>query len=44
MEYERRGLFFDQESTKKIEELLNNLNYIDKKSDSGGIQYVKSIL
>lgn len=44
VEYERRGLFFDQESTKKIEELLNNLNYIDKKSDSGGIQYVKSIL
>ncbi|MEE0024229.1 DNA phosphorothioation-dependent restriction protein DptG [Methanobrevibacter sp.] len=43
-EYERRGLFFDQESINRINELLNNLNYIDKKSDSGGIQYVKSIL
>ena len=43
-EYERRGLFFDQESINRINELLNNLKYIDKKSDSGGIQYVKSIL
>ena len=44
LEYERRGLFFDKESINKINELLNNLNYIDKKSDSGDIQYVKSIL
>lgn len=29
---------------KKIVDLLNNLNLIDKKSDSGDAQYVKSIL
>ena len=43
-EYERRGLFFDRDSREKIVELFNKLNLIDKKSDSGDIQYVKSIL
>ena len=43
-EYERRGLFFDRDSWDKIVELFNKLNLIDKKSDSGDIQYVKSIL
>lgn len=43
-EYERRGLFFDNYSKEKIVELLDKLNLIDKKSDSGDAQYVKSIL
>ena len=43
-EYERRGLFFDRDSWEIIVELFNKLNLIDKKSDSGDIQYVKSIL
>lgn len=43
-EYERRGLFFDRDSLDKIVDLFNRLNLIDKKSDSGDIQYVKSIL
>lgn len=43
-EYERRGLFFDRDSWDSIVELFNKLNLIDKKSDSGDIQYVKSIL
>lgn len=43
-EYERRGLFFDRDSLDKIVVLFNKLNLIDKKSDSGDIQYVKSIL
>ena len=43
-EYERRGLFFDRDSLDNIVDLFNKLNLIDKKSDSGDIQYVKSIL
>lgn len=43
-EYERRGLFFDRDSLDKVIDLFNKLNLIDKKSDSGDIQYVKSIL
>ena len=43
-EYEKRGLFFDRDSWDSIVDLFNKLNLIDKKSDSGDIQYVKSIL
>ncbi|WP_054200015.1 DNA phosphorothioation-dependent restriction protein DptG [Clostridium baratii] len=43
-EYERRGIFFDNYSKEKVVELLDKLNLIDKKSDSGDAQYVKSIL
>ncbi|WP_298500865.1 DNA phosphorothioation-dependent restriction protein DptG [uncultured Methanobrevibacter sp.] len=43
-EYERRGLFFDRYSKEEIVNLLNTWNLIDKKSDSGDAQYVKSIL
>ena len=43
-EYERRGLFFDRYSKEEIINLLNGWNLIDKKSDSGDAQYVKSIL
>ena len=43
-EYERRGLFFDRYSKEEIVNLLNTWNLIDKKSDSGDAQYVKSVL
>lgn len=43
-EYERRGLFLDQQSQDLVSDLLGKLNLIDKKSDSGDAQYVKAIL
>lgn len=43
-EFERRGLVFDRDSKKKIVELYEKLNLLEKKSDSGDAQYVKSIL
>ncbi len=43
-EYEKRGLFFDKTSKFAVEELLTKLNYIDKKSDSGEVQYVRKFL
>jgi len=43
-EFERRGLIFDRDSKKKIVELYEKLNLLEKKSDSGDAQYVKSIL
>lgn len=43
-EYEKRGIFFDRESLNQIVKLFNKLNLLDKKSDSGDVQYVKSIL
>ena len=43
-EFEKRGLIFDRESTRKIVELLEKLNLLEKKSDSGDAQYVRSVL
>lgn len=42
--FEKRGVKLDRISKKIVVELLDNLNYIDKKSDSGDAQYVKPIL
>jgi DNA phosphorothioation-dependent restriction protein DptG len=44
VEYEKRGVAFDRYSKKEIINLLDNLNILDKKSDSGDSQYVKPIL
>ncbi len=44
VEYEKRGIYFDRYSRESIIELLNKLNLIEKKSDSGDAQYVKPIL
>ncbi|MFD1394552.1 DNA phosphorothioation-dependent restriction protein DptG [Kroppenstedtia eburnea] len=41
---ELRGLFFDRYSKQGIIELYDNLNLLDKKSDSGDAQYVKPVL
>lgn len=43
-EYKVRGIYFDRDSQSKIVELFEKLNIIEKKSDSGDAQYVKSIL
>lgn len=43
-QFEARGLLFDRESKSKIVELLEKLNLLEKKSDSGDAQYVRSIL
>ncbi len=43
-EYEKRGISFDRDSQLKIIQLFEKLNLIEKKSDSGDAQYVKSIL
>ena len=43
-EYKKRGICFDRDSQNKIIELFEKLNIIEKKSDSGDAQYVKSIL
>lgn len=44
VEFERRGVAFDRYSKKEIISLFDNLNILDKKSDSGDAQYVKPIL
>lgn len=43
-EYNKRGVFLDKESKELVVTFLEKLNLIDKKSDSGDAQYVKSIL
>ncbi|VYT75258.1 DNA phosphorothioation-dependent restriction protein DptG [Intestinibacter bartlettii] len=43
-EYNKRGVFLDKESKELVVKFLEKLNLIDKKSDSGDAQYVKSIL
>lgn len=41
---ERRGVSVDHITKDEIVKVLDKLNYLDKKSDSGDAQYVKSIL
>ncbi|MFW6016455.1 MAG: DNA phosphorothioation-dependent restriction protein DptG [bacterium] len=43
-EYEKRGVYFDRYSKEAVVLLLDKLNILDKKSDSGDAQYVKPIL
>ena len=43
-EFEKRGLFFDRDSSKKIIQLYEKLNFLEKKSDSGDAQYVMSFI
>ena len=43
-EFEKRGLLFDTDSKRNIIQLFEKLNILEKKSDSGDAQYVKSIL
>lgn len=44
IEFERRGISLDRYSKEVVINLLDSLNIIDKKSDSGDAQYVKPIL
>ncbi|MDU1412556.1 MAG: DNA phosphorothioation-dependent restriction protein DptG [Clostridium sp.] len=43
-ELEKRGISFDRDSQMKIIQLYEKLNLLEKKSDSGDAQYVRSIL
>ena len=43
-EFEKRGVWLDHHSKEEVINTLDKLNYLDKKSDSGDAQYVKSIL
>ncbi|PUB13378.1 DNA phosphorothioation-dependent restriction protein DptG [Paenisporosarcina sp. OV554] len=43
-ELEKRGVWLDHHSKEEVVNTLDKLNYLDKKSDSGDAQYVKSIL
>lgn len=43
-EFEKRGIFFDRDSRNEIVQLYEKLNLLEKKSDSGDAQYVRSIL
>ena len=43
-ELEKRGVWLDHHSKEEVINTLDKLNYLDKKSDSGDAQYVKSIL
>lgn len=43
-EFEKRGMFFDRNSQIEIIELYERLNLLEKKSDSGDAQYVRSVL
>jgi DNA phosphorothioation-dependent restriction protein DptG len=44
IEFEKRGVALDRYSKKEVITLFDNLNILDKKSDSGDAQYVKPIL
>jgi DNA phosphorothioation-dependent restriction protein DptG len=43
-EFEKRGIFLDKYSKEELVSLYDRLNILEKKSDSGDAQYVKSIL
>ncbi|TFJ76073.1 DNA phosphorothioation-dependent restriction protein DptG [Carnobacterium maltaromaticum] len=43
-EFEIRGLYFDKQSRKEIISFFEDVNILEKLSDSGDAQYVKSIL
>ncbi len=44
LELEKRGIYFDQTSKGIIIQLFEKINLIEKKSDSGDAQYVKSTI
>ena len=41
--FERRGVYFDDVSRELIVRFYERLNILEKKSDSGAVQYVKKI-
>ncbi|RKQ29340.1 DNA phosphorothioation-dependent restriction protein DptG [Oceanobacillus halophilus] len=43
-ELERRGVWLDHHSKEEVVKVLDKLNYMEKKSDSGDAQYVKNVL
>jgi|GEM_PF-1233329 len=43
-DFELRGLYLDHESKKEVIKFFEKINMLEKKSDSGDAQYVKSLL
>ena len=43
-EFEKRGVYLDRDSRTKVIQLYEKLNILEKKSDSGDAQYVRSVL
>ena len=43
-EFEKRGVYLDRDSKTKVVQLYEKLNILEKKSDSGDAQYVRSVL
>lgn len=44
LEFEKRGIYFDKQSRRELTSFFEEVNIIEKLSDSGDAQYVKSIL
>jgi DNA phosphorothioation-dependent restriction protein DptG len=42
--FNRRGIYFDEDTNKAIAEIFEKINLIEKKSDSGDAQYIRRIL
>lgn len=42
--FNKRGIYFDEDTIKAIAELFEKINLIEKKSDSGDAQYIRRIL
>ncbi len=43
-EFNRRGIFFDEDTIRAIVQIFEKINLIEKKSDSGDAQYIRRIL
>lgn len=44
VELQKRGVWLDYHSKEEVVKVLDKLNYMEKKSDSGDAQYVKTVL
>lgn len=44
IEFEKRGVFFDRYTREEVASFYEKMNILDKKSDSGDVKYVKSVL
>ncbi|WP_241958117.1 DNA phosphorothioation-dependent restriction protein DptG [Staphylococcus agnetis] len=44
LEFEKRGVYFDRYTREEIALFYEKMNILDKKSDSGDVKYVKSVL
>jgi DNA phosphorothioation-dependent restriction protein DptG len=43
-QFNKRGIYFDDSTQQAVIEIYDKINLIEKKSDSGDAQYIRSIL